>query len=68
MESVFDRQGRNRNLLGAFSVLSEIFTKSSRAEQDLKWAQIWYSKLLEFHARRGDKSPSLTHVEVALFR
>ena len=34
-------------------MLSEIFAKSSRAEQDLKWAQIWYSKLLEFHARRG---------------
>ena len=53
MECVFDRQGRHRNLLGAFAVSNEVFTKSSRAEQDLKWAQIWNSKLVEFHARRG---------------
>ena len=31
---------------------SELFTKSSRAEQDLKWAKIWHKQFVAFHVRR----------------
>ncbi len=51
----------------------EFFTKPSRAEQDLKWANIWHSQFVAFHtslqtpgASRTDWNFTADHVIVFL--
>ena len=45
----------------------KMFLKPGRAEQDLKWAEIWFSKLCAFHKREGQADWDFGPDEVIAF-
>ena len=50
-----------------FVVMAEMYMKSERAHQELKWAEIWFKQFAAFHRRTNSRDWDFGPADVIAF-